>query len=54
VSILVDAKGVIRYVHPGTTFFPSDEPRHAKENEAFRALEVAVAEVIAESKEGRE
>jgi thiol-disulfide isomerase/thioredoxin len=52
VSILVDAKGVIRYVHPGTTLFPSDDPKHAKENEAFRALEAAVAEVLAEAKEG--
>ena len=54
VSILVDAKGVIRYVHPGTMFFPSDDPKYAKENEAFRALEAAVAKVVAEAKEGRE
>jgi thiol-disulfide isomerase/thioredoxin len=53
VSILVDAKGVIRYVHPGTTFFPSDDPKHAKENEAFRALEATVAKVVAEANEGR-
>jgi thiol-disulfide isomerase/thioredoxin len=54
VSILVDARGVIRFVHPGTQLFPSDDPKHAKENEAFRALEAAVAEVLAEAKEGRE
>lgn len=48
VSILVDANGVIRYVHPGTTFFPSDDPKYAKENDAFRALEAAVAKVVAE------
>jgi thiol-disulfide isomerase/thioredoxin len=53
VSLLVDAKGVIRYVHPGTTLFPSDDPEHAKENEAFRALEAAVAKVVAEAEEGR-
>jgi thiol-disulfide isomerase/thioredoxin len=54
VSILVDAKGVIRYVHPGMTFFPSNDPKHAKENEAFRALEAEVAKLVAEAKEGRE
>ena len=54
VSFLVDAKGVIRFVHPGTTLFPSDDPKHVKENEAFRALEAAVAKVVAEAKERRE
>lgn len=51
VSILVDATGVIRFVHPGTTLHPSDDPRLAKENQAFRALEAAMADVLEESKE---
>jgi neutral ceramidase len=51
VSILVDAKGVIRYVHPGTTYFPSDDPEYAKENKAFRELEAMVATVLAEAKQ---
>lgn len=51
VSFLVDAKGVIRFVHPGTTFYPSDDPKHAKENEAYHALEATIEKVLAESKE---
>jgi thiol-disulfide isomerase/thioredoxin len=54
VSFLVDGKGVIRYVHPGTTYFPSDDPKHAKENGAYRELEAAVEQVIAETRKGRE
>ena len=53
VSFLVDAKGVIRFVHPGTTFYPSDDPEHAKENEAYRALEATTEKVLAEAKEDR-
>jgi thiol-disulfide isomerase/thioredoxin len=52
VSFLVDAKGVIRYVHPGTTYFPSDDPDRAKENKAYRELEAAIEKVLAEAKEG--
>jgi thiol-disulfide isomerase/thioredoxin len=51
VSFLVDAKGVIRFVHPGTTFYPSDDPQKARENEAYRALEAAIQKVLAETKE---
>ena len=53
VSFLVDAEGVIRFVHPGTTFYPSDDPKHAKENEAYRALETTIEKVLAEAKEDR-
>jgi thiol-disulfide isomerase/thioredoxin len=53
VSFLVDAKGVIRFVHPGTTFYPSDDPQHAKENEAYRTLEATIEKVLAEAKEDR-
>jgi thiol-disulfide isomerase/thioredoxin len=53
VSFLVDAKGVIRFVHPGTTFYPSDDPRHTKENEAYRTLEASIEKVLAEAKEDR-
>jgi thiol-disulfide isomerase/thioredoxin len=51
VSFLVDAKGVIRFVHPGTTFYPSDDPQKAKENEAYRALEATIQKVLTEMKE---
>jgi thiol-disulfide isomerase/thioredoxin len=53
VSLLVDAKGVIRFVHPGTMYFPSDDPQHAKENEAYRALESTIEKVLAEAKKDR-
>ena len=54
VSILVDAKGVIRFVHPGPTLFPSDDPKYAKENKAFRGLETAVEKALGEAKKARE
>jgi thiol-disulfide isomerase/thioredoxin len=53
VSILVDGKGVIRFVHPGPALFPSDALEHAAENEAFRSLKAAVEQVLKESEEGR-
>ena len=42
VSFLVDAKGVVRFVHPGPVLFPSDDPEHARENEDYVLLERAV------------
>src|SRR4051812_13451914 len=31
ISLLVDADGLIRFVHPGTEYFPSDKPEEAQE-----------------------
>jgi thiol-disulfide isomerase/thioredoxin len=50
VSFLVDAKGVIRFIHPGTMFYPSEDPQDAKENEAYRELESTIEKVLAEAK----
>lgn len=42
VSFLVDAQGVIRFVHPGVEYFPSDNPREKQQDEDFRLLENAI------------
>jgi thiol-disulfide isomerase/thioredoxin len=47
VTVLADADGVIRFVHPGPALFPSDEPDDADENGAFIELERAVGELLA-------
>jgi hypothetical protein len=42
VSFLVDADGIVRFVHPGPAFFPSDDPSHATAAADFALLERAV------------
>jgi thiol-disulfide isomerase/thioredoxin len=41
-SFLVDADGVIRFVHPGPEFHPSDDPREALQDADYRSLVRAV------------
>ena len=41
-SFLVDADGVVRYVHPGPDFFPSDRPDEARQDADYRDLERAI------------
>ncbi len=41
-SFLVDTDNVIRFVHPGPVFFPSDDPDFHRENDDYRALERAI------------
>jgi thiol-disulfide isomerase/thioredoxin len=48
-SFLVDAEGVIRFVHPGPMLFPSDDPEHAQQNRDYRLLERAVAAIVDEA-----
>ena len=45
-SFLVDAGGVIRLVHPGPRFFPSDDPARAKEGADYRRIEAAIGQVV--------
>lgn len=45
-SFLVDSDGVIRFVHPGTEFFPSDDPAESQQNEDHRLLEQAIAALV--------
>jgi thiol-disulfide isomerase/thioredoxin len=48
VSFVVDRAGVIRFVHPGVEFFPSDQPDQAQQNEDFRLIDKAIATLLAE------
>ena len=48
VSLLVDAAGVIRFVHPGPVLFPSREARYAKQDRDYRLLEAAIRILLAE------
>ena len=50
VSFIVDRKGVIRFVHPGVEFFPSDSPENSRQNHDFQLIDRAIAALLAESK----
>jgi len=45
-SLLVDRDGIIRHVHPGPEFHPSDDPAHASCDADYRALERAIEELL--------
>ena len=42
VTLLVDDRGVIRFVHPGPVLFASGDPAHEQENADYKLLEEAV------------
>jgi thiol-disulfide isomerase/thioredoxin len=46
ISLLVDADNVIRFVHPGTEYFPSDKPEEKQENQDYQLLEKAIASLV--------
>lgn len=46
VSILVDNKGVVRFVHPGPVLFPSDEKQFAQQNNDFQLLDKAIEALL--------
>ena len=46
VSFLVDKKGIIRFVHPGPDYFPSDEREKAQQDEDYRLMEKAIQELL--------
>jgi len=48
VTFLVDADGVIRFLHPGPVFFRSDDPKFAVENDDYLKLRNAIATVLRE------
>lgn len=48
VSLLIDRKGVIRYVHPGPEFFASGDPAKAQQNEDYLAMRRAIKKVLSE------
>jgi thiol-disulfide isomerase/thioredoxin len=46
VSFLVDAHGVIRFVHPGVQYFPSTDPEAARENADYLLLRRAIDRLL--------
>lgn len=48
VSFLVDRDGLIRFVHPGVEYFPSDDPQEKQQDQDFRLLEKAIRQLLAE------
>lgn len=42
ISILVDKEGIIRFVHPGPDYFPSDQKEKARQDEDYRLMEKAI------------
>ena len=48
VTFLVDAGGVIRFVHPGPVFHPSDDPKKAEADADYRQLEAAIRQLLDE------
>lgn len=49
-SFVVDRAGVIRFVHPGPRFYPSDDPSEAGENSDYLKLEETVRKLTEESR----
>lgn len=49
VSFLVDAQGVIRFVHPGVQYFPSSDPEAAQENADYLLLRRAIDKLLPEA-----
>lgn len=47
-TFLVDAGGVIRFVHPGPVFFQSDDPEFAVENDDYTKLKRAIETLLRE------
>jgi len=41
-SLLLDESGVVRFVHPGPEFHPSDDPEHTGCDNDYRALREAI------------
>jgi len=51
VTFLVDADGVIRFLHPGPVFFGSDDQEFTIENEDYKKLKNAITIVLREQPE---
>lgn len=45
-SFLVDEAGVIRFVHPGPEFFPSDLPGRSVQNDDYQLVEQAIRTLL--------
>ncbi len=49
-AFLVDAQGVIRFVHPGPEFHPSEDPSEAVQDADYRLLRAAIEVLLEESR----
>jgi thiol-disulfide isomerase/thioredoxin len=47
-SFLVDRQGIIRFVHPGVQYFPSDKPDDVEANHDYELLDAAIAALLVE------
>jgi len=47
VSFLIDKGGVIRWVHGGGEYHPTDDPRHARCDVQYKELEAALGQALA-------
>jgi hypothetical protein len=52
-SFLVDDEGIIRFVHPGPEFFPSDDPDEAQQDADHELIRMAIVKLIVEGGGGR-
>jgi thiol-disulfide isomerase/thioredoxin len=50
VTLLIDHAGLVRFVHPGTQYFPSKDPNAAQENADYQLIEQAIEALLAEDK----
>jgi thiol-disulfide isomerase/thioredoxin len=48
VTLLVDRDGIIRFVHPGTQYFPSGDSDSAQENADYHLLDKAIQVLLSE------
>jgi peroxiredoxin len=46
ISILIDRRGRIRFIHPGGEFHASDDPRHSECAQAYHALTAAIERAL--------
>ncbi len=49
VCFLLDGNGVIRYVHPGPAFGPTDDPEKSQLNQDYLNITVAIEAMVSES-----
>ncbi len=47
-AFVIDRKGVVRLVHPGPDFFPSDDPAQSRQNDDYLAIRRAIEKVLAD------
>jgi len=49
VSFLIDRDGIVRWVHPGGEYHPSNDPKHARCNVSYTGLDRAIRKALGET-----